>query len=166
MKMWKIGACLAACAIAFPAPATAWDYSGHRIVGDIADIVLQRDHPEVHARVLAMLERRSGTAVEQRTLREVAVFPDCAKSEPQFCGRRPSPEEIEYVLRNNGHRNYHFTNSPLQQRRYLAGGAGTGETDIVQMIAHTVEQLQGASSTRMPRERSRPSPRSAATPSG
>ena len=66
--MWKIGACLAACAIAFPAPAGAWDYSGHRIVGDIADIVLQRDHPDVHARVLAMLERRDGTAVEKRTL--------------------------------------------------------------------------------------------------
>jgi hypothetical protein len=143
MKMWKIAACLAACAIAFPAPAGAWDYSGHRIVGDIADIVLQRDHPEVHARVMAMLERKSGASVEKRTLREVAVFPDCAKSEPQFCGRRPSEEEVEYVLRNNGHRNYHFTNSPLQQRRYLAGGAGTGETDIVQMITHTVEQLQG-----------------------
>jgi hypothetical protein len=92
MTMWKIGACLAACAIAFPAPAGAWDYSGHRIVGDIADIVLQRDHPDVRARVLAMLERRSRTSVEQRTLREVAVFPDCAKDEPQFCGRRASPE--------------------------------------------------------------------------
>lgn len=141
--MWKIGACIAACAIALPAPAAAWDYAGHRIVGDIADIVLQRDHPDVHARVLAMLERKSAASVEKRTLRDVAVFPDCAKDEPQFCGRRASPEEIEYVLRNNGHRNYHFTNSPLQQRRYLAGGAGTGETDIVQMIGHTVEQLQG-----------------------
>jgi S1/P1 Nuclease len=131
-------------AIAIPAPAVAWDYAGHRIVGAVADIILQRDHPDVYARVLKLLERKpANPASATRVLSEVAVFPDCAKDEKEFCGRRPTMEEIEYVLRNNVHRTFHFTNSPFQQKKYLAAGVGTMESDIVQMINHTVEQLQG-----------------------
>lgn len=126
-------------ALAAPIPAAAWDYSGHRIVGAVADIVLQRERPDVYARVAELLERNSA----KRDLNTVAVFPDCAKDEPKFCGRRASDEEIEYVLRNNAHKQFHYTNSPFQQRRYLPGGAGTAESDIVQMIRHTVVQLQG-----------------------
>jgi len=134
---------LSAAAAASASPAAAWDYAGHRIVGQIADIVLQRDYPDAYARALALLEKKEGAAVEKRVLRDVAVFPDCAKDEPTFCGRRASPEEIEYVLRNNEHKTFHYTNSPFQQRAYLAGGVGTGETDVVQMINHVFEQLQG-----------------------
>src|SRR5262245_6447279 len=76
--MWKIGACLAACAIAIPAPAKAWDYPGHRIVGAIADLVLQQHYPATYKRVSDLLEiRRPGDLWQKRSLREVAVFPDC-----------------------------------------------------------------------------------------
>ncbi len=34
-------------AIAVPVPAAAWDYPGHRIVGAIADLVLQKHYPEI-----------------------------------------------------------------------------------------------------------------------
>ncbi len=132
-------AALLAVCVAAPAPACAWDYAGHRIVGAIADIVLQRERPDTYARVLELLERKG----QKRVLGEVAVFPDCAKDELKFCGRRPSEEETEYVLSNNAHKSFHFTNSPFQQKKYLAGGAGTQETDIVQMIRHTVVQLLG-----------------------
>ena len=43
--------------LAVPAPAPAWDYPGHRIVGMIADIVMQRDHPAAYAKVMALLAK-------------------------------------------------------------------------------------------------------------
>jgi S1/P1 nuclease len=126
-----------------PVSAAAWDYPGHRVVGMIADIVLQRDYPAAHSRVSELLDQKFGTVVDKRDLGEVAVFPDCAKNEAEYCGRKPSTEEIDYVLRNIVHKSFHFTNSPLQQKTYRAGGVGTLETDIVQMIDHTVTQLRG-----------------------
>jgi hypothetical protein len=119
---------LALCgAIAIPAPATAWDYPGHRIVGTIADLVLQQHHPTTRKRVSELLDVKdaSGNLVHRRGLGEVAVFPDCAKDEEEYCRRRPSPEEISYAARNPEHRSYHFTNGPLQLTQYLPGGVGT-----------------------------------------
>ena len=130
-------------ALTLTSPASAWDYPGHRIVGAIADIVLQKHHPAVYARVSELLDLKFGDVVDKRTLNEVAVFPDCAKNEKEYCGRPASPEEVDYVLRNIVHKSFHFTNSPLQQKTYLAGGVGTLESDIVQMIGHTVTQLRG-----------------------
>ena len=124
-------------------PAGAWDYPGHRVVGMIADIVLQRDHPVAYQRVSELLEQKFGPVVDKRTLGEVAVFPDCAKNEPQYCGRKASTEEVEYVLRNVVHKSFHFVNNPVQQKTYVAGTVGTVETDVVQMIDHTVIQLRG-----------------------
>ena len=42
-------------ALAVPAPALAWDYPGHRMVGAIADLVLQKHDPEVYKKVQALL---------------------------------------------------------------------------------------------------------------
>src|SRR4051794_33809041 len=63
-----------------PAPAFAWDYPGHRIVGAIADLVLQEHHPEVYREVQDRLAIKDASGNEvRRTLSQVAVFPDCAK---------------------------------------------------------------------------------------
>jgi S1/P1 Nuclease len=134
---------LALCgAIAMPAPATAWDYPGHRIVGAIADLVLQQHYPKTRRRVSALLDLKDGSGnVERRTLSEVAVFPDCAKDEEEYCRRKPSPEEINYVSRNPEHKSFHFTNGPLELTQYRRNGFGTSDTDIVQMIGYAVEQL-------------------------
>ena len=74
---------LAACAaIVVPAPAGAWDYPGRRIVGAIADLVLQEHYKTTHGRVaeLLLLEAKPpGALWQKRSLREGAVFPDCAK---------------------------------------------------------------------------------------
>jgi hypothetical protein len=142
---------LAACAaIAAPGPAGAWDYPGHRVVGAIADLVLQQHEPEAQRRVSELLAiKDAGGMVQTRSLREVAVFPDCAKSgnEP-YCGRPPSDEERAYVERNPHHAGYHYTDVPLQQPKYVAGAAGTEDNDVVQMIGYAIAQLRGASPTK------------------
>ena len=130
-----------ASALALPTPAFAWAYPGHRIVGAIADLVLKTHHPEVYKRVQALLTIQG----VKRTLSEVAVFPDCAKNDVQFCLRPPSPEEIAYADRNKGHGAFHFTDVPIEQHRYKLHSAGTGDTDVVQMIEYAVAQLRGKS---------------------
>lgn len=147
--MWSRiqAALLAACAaIVVPAPAGAWDYPGHRIVGAIADLVLQEHYPATRARVGDLLElKHPGDLWQRRSLRDAAVFADCAKkgNEP-YCGRPSSAEEKEYAERNQHHNTYHFTDVPLQQPKYTPGLAGTEDTDVVQMIDYAVSQLRGA----------------------
>jgi hypothetical protein len=134
--MWS-KACLVAGLVAITTPAGAWDYPGHRIVGAIADLVLQQHYPKTHQRVSALLEKR--------TLSEVAVFPDCAKDEEEYCLRKPSQEELDYVARNkNKHAGFHYTNSPFMLRAYDANGTGATPTDVVRMIGYTIAQLRGA----------------------
>ncbi len=131
-------------AIAIPAPAVAWDYVGHRIVGAIADAVLKQHHSTASRRVNDLLDKKDadGFVVLDRRLSQVAVYPDCAKDEEEFCGRKPTAEEIAYVLRNLGHEGYHYTNSPLEEDAYKKLGVGTTDTDLIQMINHTVLQLK------------------------
>jgi len=141
-----IRAVLAACAVALPAPALAWDYPGHRVVGKIADLVLAEHHPETAKKVAALLAVTGADGKSmQRMLGEVAVFPDCAKNDG-YCGRPPSKEEVDYVARNKAHHYaFHYTDVPIEQRRYRAGAAGTNDTDVVAMIEYTVAQLRGKS---------------------
>src|SRR5215831_15569260 len=138
-------ACLAALAAsAGSALAAAWDYPGHRIVGAIADLVLQQHYPATQQRVSELLQKNDGGAVEKRSLSEVAVFPDCAKkNNVPFCGHPPSDEEKAYAERNPHHDKFHFADVPLQQPSYVASSAGTDDIDVVQMIAYAVAQLQG-----------------------
>jgi|SRR5215470_1821386 len=135
---------LACAAIVVPAPAIAWDYPGHRIVGGIADLVLQRHYPATQKRVSDLLDLQlAGGVWQKRTLREVAVFPDCAKADNElYCGRAPSEEEKAYAARNPHHGGFHYTDVPLQQTSYIAKKAGTSDTDVVQMITYIVTQLR------------------------
>jgi len=126
------------------APAWAWDFPGHRIVGAIADLILQQHYPTAQQRVSELLEKQNGGTIELRTLSQVAVFPDCAKrGNVPFCGRPPSDEEKAYTERNPHHDKFHFTDVPLQQPTYVASSAGTDGIDVVQMIAYTLAQLRG-----------------------
>ena len=130
--------------LALAAPAHAWSYAGHRIVGAIADSVLKSRYPDVYRQLQAKLAIRDAAGNEiRRTLREASVFADCAKNEKDYCGREPSEEERQYVLRNLEHYKFHFTDVPIEERRYVAGAAGTDEIDVVHMISHAVAQLRG-----------------------
>jgi hypothetical protein len=147
----RTGAFLLACAIALPAPALAWDYPGHRIVGAIADAVLSANEPEIYKKIVGTPFQAgilSGHDTDgnllQRSLRDVAVYPDCAKfGNVPWCGRTPTKEEVAYVARNPHNGSYHFTDVPLQQPKYVAGNPGTEKTDVVVMINYTVAQLRG-----------------------
>src|SRR5215813_4868734 len=146
----------AACLVAWaastvPAPAAAWDFPGHRIVGAIADLVLQQHQPATQQRVSELLEKNNGSTVQKRSLSEVAVFPDCAKKgNVPFCGRPPSEEEKAYAGRNPHHDKFHFADVPPQQPSYVANSAGTQDIDVVQMIAYAVAQLRGKAPTPKP----------------
>lgn len=137
----------AASTAAAPAPAIAWDYPGHRIVGAIADLVLQEHYPGTYKKIGELLDTRDANGmVVHRSLSQVAVFPDCAKrgNEP-FCGRPPSEEEKAYSARNPHQDTFHYTDVPIDERAYVAGTAGTADTDVVQMIGYAVAQLRGKS---------------------
>ena len=121
------------------APAWAWDFPGHRILGAVADLILLQHYPTAQQRVSELLDKQNGGTIERRTLSQVAVFPDCAKrGNVPFCGRPPSDEEKAYAERNPHHDKFHFADVPLQQPSYVASSAGTDDTDVVQMIAYAV----------------------------
>jgi hypothetical protein len=133
--------------VAVTAPAAAWDYPGHRMVGAIADFVLSARHPKAYAKVKDLLATKDADGNRLvRTLSQVAVFPDCAKpGNVPFCGRTPSDEEKAYAAHNKHNSDYHFTDVPIQQSKYIAGSPGTGNNDVVQMINYAVAQLRGKS---------------------
>lgn len=140
-------------AFALPLPALAWDYPGHRMVGAIADLVLQQHYQHTRKKVSALLDIKDagGNVIDKRFLYEVAVFPDCAKDEEEYCRRRPSAEETAYAKRNTGHRAFHFTNTPLQEKTYRPDGVGAGQADIVHMIGYAIAQLRGATPATPPK---------------
>jgi len=144
MRKTVFATLLLAAAMAAPMPALAWDYVGHRIVGAVADAVLKQHHSAAYRRVNDLLDKKDadGFVVLDRRLSQVAVYPDCAKDEEEFCGRKPTAEEIAYVLRNLGHEGYHYTNSPLEEDAYKKNGVGATDTDLIQMINYTVLQLK------------------------
>jgi hypothetical protein len=124
-------------------PALAWDYPGHRIVGAIADMVLQQNYPKTHERVTALLDKKdAGGNVVHRSLSEIAVFADCAKK-VSYCGRPPSDEEKAYAIGNPEHDRFHYTDVPIERNAYEPGTAGTRKIDVVRMLDYAVAQLRG-----------------------
>src|SRR5262249_51872447 len=138
-------ACLAAwAASAVPVPAAAWDFPGHRIVGAIADLVLQQHYPATQQRVSELLEKNDGGTVTKRSLSEVAVFPDCAKkNNVPFGGRPPAKKEKAYGGPNPPNKNFPSAAAPRQHRSSAPNTAGTENIDAVQMIGYAVTQLRG-----------------------
>ncbi len=137
--MWSRiqAALLAACAaIVVPAPAGAWDYPGHRIVGAIADLVLQEHYPATHARVGELLElKHPGDLWQRRSLRDAAVFADCAKkgNEP-YCGRPPSEEERKLCGAQSAPQQVSLHRCAVAAAEIHARPRRNGDTDVVQMI--------------------------------
>jgi hypothetical protein len=137
----------AATLVAMTTPAAAWDYPGHRMVGAIADFVLSSRHPEAYKKIQDLIAAKDADGKKLvRTLSQVATSPDCAKpNNVPYCGRTPSDEEKDYVANNKHNGDYHFTDVPIQQTKYVAGSPGTDKNDAVQMINYTIAQLRGKS---------------------
>jgi hypothetical protein len=133
--------------VAMTTPSAAWDYPGHRMVGAIADFVMSARHPEAYKKVKILLVSKDADGKPlDRTLSQVAVFPDCAKPHGvPYCGRVPSDEEKTYAANNGNNQSFHYTDVPIQQNKYVADSPGTTPTDVVRMINYAVAQLRGKS---------------------
>lgn len=142
---------MASTVLTAPAPAFAWDYPGHRIVGAIADAVLSANEPDIYKKIVGrpaspglLATRDDHNNVLIRTLKDVAVYPDCAKpNNVPYCGRVPSKEEADYAGHNKDNDKYHYTDVPVQQPKYVPDSPGTEKTDVVRMINYIVAQLRG-----------------------
>jgi len=133
--------------VAMTAPSLAWDYPGHRMVGAIADFVLSSRHPDAYKKIQDLIVGKDANGNKLvRTLSQVATSPDCAKpNNVPYCGRIPSDEEKDYAANNKHNSDYHFTDVPIQQTKYVAGSPGTGTNDAVQMINYEIAKLRGKS---------------------
>ena len=112
--------------------ASAWGHDGHRVVGAIADILLE-PHPATKAKIRKMLGA---------SLSEAATWADCAKGF-NYCHRPASRREVAYTEANPHNRMYHYTDVPAQQTRYVFGAAGTKPDDIVQVSQYAIGILLG-----------------------
>ena len=112
--------------------AWSWSGDGHRTVGAIADLILER-YPKVRDRVASILGGNS--------LAEVSVWADCAKGY-RYCHRALTDEEKAFTSQNRAHHAFHYTDVPIQQSAYHAGTAGTAENDIVAVTAHAINVLR------------------------
>jgi len=112
--------------------AWSWSGDGHRTVGAIADLILEK-YPKVRERVATILGGNS--------LAEVSVWADCAKGF-RYCHRPLSDEEKAFASQNRAHHAFHYTDVPIQQSAYHAGTAGTAENDIVAVSAHAINVLR------------------------
>jgi S1/P1 Nuclease len=112
--------------------AWSWSGDGHRTVGAIADLILER-YPKVRDRVASILGGSS--------LAEVSVWADCAKGY-RYCHRTLTDEEKAFTSQNRAHHAFHYTDVPIQQSAYRAGTAGTAENDIVAVSAYAINVLR------------------------
>nr|WP_316642126.1 S1/P1 nuclease [uncultured Roseateles sp.] len=145
--------------------AQAFGAAGHSAIGEVALDLIKGSHAETEVRRIL-----GATA-----MRDAAVWADCVKSiDPANdfkyanAGRYPEcavlesdPAELvrmgDYVRRNDMdckpkpgeescHKQYHYTNPPLQSGRYVAGAPGTGPQDLVLGIDAAVAVLKGGAS--------------------
>ena len=129
MKRFAIALCLTGTLIS--GNALAWGDQGHRAIGAIADRLLKGTNAEKQIAALLL----PGENLELAT-----IWADCVKG--SFCGPQ-SQEMQDYVAANPQHTEYHYTNAPVQNSAYVAGGVGSSDHDIVQMLEQAIAVLQG-----------------------
>ena len=119
------------CGVLAAGNAIASGDEGHKTIGAIADRLLKGTNAAT--KVQALLK-------EGESLQSISVWADCAKG--TFCGPK-TPEMEAFVLQNPSHNAYHYTNTPVNNKAYLAGGVGTTAHDIVQTLKQAIAVLQG-----------------------
>jgi hypothetical protein len=131
IKMKKIKLLLLVCSAALSLHASASGDDGHKTIGAIADRLLKGSN--AGAKVQALLK-------EGESLQSISIWADCAKG--SFCGPRTSEMEA-FIIQHPSHNAYHYTNTPVQNQAYVAGGVGTTDHDIVQTLKQSIAVLQG-----------------------
>jgi hypothetical protein len=110
--------------------AGAWGGDGHRIVGAMADRLIESSNAQRHVADLLAGE----------SLEAVSMWPDCAKGD--YCGPK-TPDMLAYIRANPQHGEYHYADIPFQNPHYHDDGVGSGRNDIVQTLKQAIAVLQG-----------------------
>jgi hypothetical protein len=128
--------------LSLPAPAYAWFAEGHRVVGAIADLILE-NHPVTRAEVKKLLDNG--------TLADASTLPDCAKG-AKSCDRALTLAETESIKKyksekkNKRHYGFHYTDVPVVPNepppQYEAETVGTEDHDVVQIIRYAIKVLR------------------------
>ncbi|NTV09914.1 MAG: S1/P1 nuclease [Zoogloea sp.] len=116
-----------------PRHAAAWGGEGHEAIGAIADRLLKGTPAE--SRVRALLG-------DIPDLAAAAVWADCAKGY-SYCHKAPTPEMVAFADANPQHRQYHYTDVPIDEPHYVDGGVGTTDQDVVQILIQAAGVLRG-----------------------
>lgn len=111
--------------------ANALGDEGHKAVGAIADRLLKGTN--AGTKVQALLQ-------PGESLQSISIWADCAKG--TFCGPQTS-EMVAFTIQNPAHSAYHYTNTPVDNKAYVAGGVGTSDHDVVQTLKQAIAVLQG-----------------------
>jgi hypothetical protein len=110
--------------------AGAWGGDGHRIVGAMADRLIENSNAQRHVADLLAGE----------SLEAVSMWPDCAKGD--YCGPK-TPDMLAYIRANPQHGEYHYADIPFQNAHYRDGAVGSARNDIVQTLKQAIAVLQG-----------------------
>jgi hypothetical protein len=110
--------------------AGAWGGDGHRIVGAMADRLIENSNAQRHVADLLAGE----------SLEAVSMWADCAKGD--YCGPK-TPDMLAYVRANPQHGEYHYADIPFQNPHYRDGAVGSARNDIVQTLKQAIAVLQG-----------------------
>ena len=116
----------------------AFGDSGHRIIGRVAELHLERSRALTEVRKILR---------PQETLAEASVWPDTIKNSLYEDGDTPL-----FRLAHPAQDTYHYTNIPFQAAKYDPSLPGARPTDILQMTRECIRVLRGTSKTFTPRE--------------
>lgn len=111
--------------------AGAWGGDGHRIVGAMADRLIEDSNAQQH--VAALL-------APGESLETISMWADCAKGD--YCGPK-TPDMLAYIRANPQHGEYHYADIPFQHPHYRDGAVGSARNDIVQTLKQAIAVLQG-----------------------
>ncbi|OKA45528.1 hypothetical protein BH759_20110 [Ralstonia solanacearum] len=155
-------ACL--CCLITSSPVFAWGSAGHMAIGHIADQLLEGSSAQQHVQTILGKEG---------TLRDAAIWPDCAKyiqptqdfqysPDPRYYDKQCAiyesdagkQEMSDYVRRNNDnceyaghkqncHKAFHFADIPIQEDHYDRSFVGATDTDVVHAINAAIAVLRG-----------------------
>lgn len=126
-RTWVALGLSAFCAAAFTTTAFGYGPKGHKTVGAIADLFIRGTNAETHVREI----------LGGQSLEEASLWADEVK------GDNLPPEMQVFVNRNPRHREYHYTDIPIQEAAYRGNSKGARPDDVVRMIRRCISVLEG-----------------------
>jgi hypothetical protein len=117
----------AVCATAFTTTSFGYGPKGHQTVGAVADLLIAGTNAETRVREILGSEK----------LEKASLWADEVK------GSHLPPEMQAFVDRNPSHKQYHYTDIPIQEAAYRGSSKGARPDDVVRMIRRCIAVLEG-----------------------